>query len=204
MNILTQTAVNTTNGATIKTGFVQISADIREVTKDGVVVKAVADHERYRNIVIPELLLPQVEDSLRLILLAKLYELAAEQFKSLMTDSNRMATTVELADYTVTGLLKFYNTDAKNGRMTKEAISEWFSSSATATYIKGKNAGALKGYADNYAKVASPNHGLNPNTCRSLIAVLQPADTTHAIAAFIVTRLQQTITKSEVSQVVDL
>lgn len=196
--------VNTTNGATIPTGMVQISSDIRDTDK----VK-VNDNQRYRNILIKELSLPQVEDKLRPVLLDKLYSLAKEQFDDLMKSSNRMAKEVNQADYTVTGILSYYATDAKSGRVTKESILEWFDGSETKAYLldafmKKGTPNAVTGYRDSYGKLASPNHGIGPNTCRSILAVLQAGDLNNPVCEAVVKRLQATIEKSEASTVAAL
>ena len=193
--------INTTNGATIPAGMVQISCDIRDTEK----VK-VDDNNRYRNILIKELSLPQVEDKLRPVLLDKLYSLAKEQFDDLMKSSNRMAREVNQTDYTVTGILSYYATDAKSGRVTKESILEWFDGSSTKAYLidaflKKGTPQAINGYRDSYAKLASPNHGIGPKTCRSILAVLQADDLSNPVCEAVVKRLQATIEKSEVTLV---
>lgn len=197
-------SINTTNGAAIPAGYVQISCDIRDTEK--VTVDA---NNRYRNILIKELSLPQIEDKLRPVLLDKLYSLAKEQFDDLMKSSNRMAREVNQADYTVTGILSYYATDAKSGRVTKESILEWFDGSATKAYLMAAFAAkgtpqAVTGYRDSYAKLASPNHGIGPNTCRSILAVLQAGDLNNAVCEAVAKRLQTTIEKSEASTVAAL
>ena len=191
--------VNTTNGATILPGMVQISADTRDTAN-----VTVAADQRYRNILIKELVLSGTEDKLKPILLAKLYSLAAEQFKEFMDSTGRTGRTVDQNAYTVDGLLRFYSTEAKSGRMTKESVLEWFDSSATRQFINGKNPAAVAGYRENYAKLASPNHGVNPNTCTALLAVIQDSDTTHPVCAAIATKMQATIDKANKSVLADI
>lgn len=191
--------VNTTNNAVIPLGFVQISADIRDTDK-----KTVSPEERYRNILIKELAILSVEDKLKPVLLAKFYELAADQFKETMSNTGRMARTVECSAYTVDGLLRHYVSDAKSGRMTKESVLEWFDSSATKQFIASKNANAVFVYRENYAKLASPNHGVSVQSCTALLSVVQDADTSHAVCVSIVNKMQTTIDKAGKSELVAL
>ncbi len=186
--------VNTTNGADIPKGFVQISANQREV-KGTTLDPAM----RYRNFMMAELTLPTIDDRFRSVLLEKLYSLAKERFEADMEDSKRLATYVVTADYTVEGLLAFYATDAKSGRMTKESIGVWFDASATAAYITSKNAEQTAKYREAFCKLASPNHGMNPNSCRAMLAILQPGDMENAVTAGLASKLSATIKKSEES-----
>lgn len=202
--------INTTNTPAdeLPKAHALISANARDTDK----VK-VPPEQRYRNVLIPELSLPSVEDKFRAVLLDKLYSLASERFTGLMQETKRMATTLNADDYTVAGLLAYYATDASNGRMTAESIKDWFKDSTTAAFIlnaatkKVGTAGApgiVEGYAINYAKLASPNHGLNPNTCTALLAILQPEDLKHPIPVALASKLQATINKATVSAVAAL
>jgi hypothetical protein len=193
--------VNTTNGSEVPQGMVQLSSNLRETAS-----KAPTPEQRYRNVLIKELILSaSVEDKFKPVLLDKLYSLAKERFEEAMEASNRLATTVPQEDYTIAGLLSFYATDAKSGRMTKESILDWFNTSTTQAYITGKVGEAkAKVYGEQYAKFASPNHGVNPNTCRALLATLQPEDMSYAIPAALASKMQATISKSEQSLIAAL
>lgn len=193
--------VHSTNTSEANGAEVQISANARETAAN-----KVSDAQRYRNIWIPEFSLPSIEDKFRPVLLSKLYELAKSRFELDMEESNRLATQVPASNYSLSGLLDFFATQSLSGRMTKEAVEAWFIGSATRAYIVSKKdeATATK-YGQQYAKMASPNHGVNPPTCTALLSVMQPADlsgeTASSVATAIATRLQQTIDKANTSQV---
>lgn len=189
--------VNTTNETQPEKGQVMISANLRETEK-----KQVKPEERYRNIIIAEFSLPSVEDKFRPVLLEKLYELAKSRLEAEMVESNRMARQVPCSNYTIEGLLDYYSQVAVSGRLSKEAVESWFADSETRKYILGKKDEATaKKWGDLYAKLASPNHGINPQTCTALLAAIQPKDLESNIASAIATRMQQTIDKSNQSLV---
>lgn len=193
--------VHTTNTSEANGAEVQISANVRE-TKES----KVTDAMRYRNIWIPEFSLPSVEDKFRPLLLSKLYELAKSRFEQDMEESGRLATKVPASSYTIPALLDYFSAVATSNRLTKESIEAWFKDSATRAYIVSKKdeATATK-YGAQYAKFASPNHGVNPPTCIALLATLQTpdieGDKASAVAQSIATRLQTTIDKANASQV---
>ncbi len=189
--------VNTTTGTPIPTGCVLITANLR-TTDD----RPVADEERYRNIVIPEFSILSVPAQFQSILLAKLYELAKLRFESAMKDSNRMLSVVPADDYTISSLLAWFATHAASGRLSKESVTTWFLASATyALVLDRKGTTEAQKWVELFAKLASPNHGVNPNTCRILLASLQPADLATDIGESIAGKLGATVAKSEQSQV---
>ncbi len=193
--------VNTTNGADIPKGYVQLSANMREMKdKQGNVIP-LDPAMRYRNAIIPELVLPaSVETRFQSVLLEKLYAIAKAQFDNHMEESKRHATHIDPANYTLAGILAYYETDVTSGRMTKESVGAWFDGTDTAKFINQKDATQTAKYRGFFMKMASPNHGINVNTCRAMLAVMQEGDLDSAMGKGIANKLAATIEKSEVSQ----
>lgn len=189
--------VNTTNGDNIPAGFVLISNNLRD-TKE---VKPTAE-QRYRNVVIPELSIPSVESRFIPMLLEALYGVATRRFAALMEETNRNAKEVSSDDYTLSALLSYYETEATSGRLNKQQVLDWFKAGDTfaAVLLKKGDKEAAK-WVELFGKFASPNHGVNPNTCRVLLASMQPKDAASDIGKAIAASMQRTISKSEATQV---
>jgi hypothetical protein len=199
--------VNTTNGTEYATGEVLITANLRETKGSNIP----AD-QKHRNIVISEFSLPSVEDKFRTVLLEKFYELAKARLEVFMEESNRMLREIPAEAFTIDSLLAFFSERVQSSRLTGETVGAWFDTSATAKYLTAKlnqkhqdnttaAAAALRKYRDLFVKTASPNHGINPNTCQSLLAVLQDGDKESNIYAALATKWNATITKSQASEV---
>lgn len=189
--------VNTSNSTFVPAGMIQLSFNLRNA-KDN----TPTDNERYRNVLIPELVFPTTVDArFRPILLTKFIELAKSRFDRAMVDSKRMATSVPAEHYTVDGLLNWFVADNKPGHFTKETILEWFNTSATCAYIKSKNSAAASGYSTNYGKLVSPNPGINLQTCTALLAVIQPEDISNPLVQTLVSKLQMVLDKANQSAV---
>jgi hypothetical protein len=194
--------VNTTNGAEIPADHVQISSNLRETEKMVKEGKSVPADQRYRNAIIKALEVPSIEERFRPLVLDTLYTVAKSRFEKWMEETNRSAKEIESEDYTVDSLLAWYATDAVSGRMTKEQVVAWFKAGDTYKLVnekKGEKQAAS--WLELFGKMASPNHGVNPNTCRVLLAGMQPLDAASEIGKAIAVKLGNTIAKSETSQV---
>lgn len=191
--------VNTTNGTEVPKGYVLISDNMRE-TKGN----TVTPETRYRNILIPEFDLSEVSDKFRSVLAAKMYELAKARLEVANEESNRMIRQLPPEEFTVSSLLEFFGRRVESNRLTGESVGLWFDASATAQKIKSKAPEKLQKFRDLFVKTASPNHGINPNTCQALLATLESSDVESSIGATLAGKWQATIEKSKASEVESL
>lgn len=194
--------VNTTNGSEVPNGYAMVTSNLRE-TKGSNIPAA----QKHRNIVIKEFSLPEVQDKFRAVLIDKFYGLAKARLDAYMEESNRMLPQVPCSAFTIDALLEYFSQVAVSNRLTGEAVGAWFDTSATGKYIAERcgadEAGKAKArkYRDLFVKTASPNHGINPNTCTTLLATLQEEDKESSIYSALATKWQATITKSQQSEV---
>lgn len=199
---VTYLCVNTTNGSDVPVGFSLITANLRE-TKDS----KITPEQKHRNVVIPEFSLPQVEDKFRSVLLEKFYELAKSYLEAKMEESNRMLREIPAADFSIDSLLRYFSERVQSSRMTGEAVAAWFDASATIQALTKRFGDSAEGKAKLqkvrtlYVKTASPNHGINPKTCESLLATLDDGDKESAIYTALATKWNATIQKSQASEV---
>lgn len=198
-NGIVQFIVHTVNTNEVPANCIKIDANIRNSKS-----QQVAEDQRYRNIVIPEFSLPNIEDKFRVVLITKFEELAKARFEGEMKE-NRSAKTVLASNYTIDSLLEFFSTQATSNRLTAAAIEEWFKNSETRKFIiSRKDETTADKYGKLYAKVASPNHGINPPTCTALIAAIQTGDLeaeSTTVVEAITSRLQATIDRANKSEV---
>jgi hypothetical protein len=199
--------VNTTNGTEVPAGFAMITANLREVKGSSIT----AD-QKHRNVVIPEFTCPEsVEKKFAPVLIDKFYSLAKDYLEVQMTESNRMLREIPLSAFSIDNLLSFFARVAVSSRLTSESVGAWFDSSATGKAIVAKvaaktedaaqRATMLKKYRDLFCKTASPNHGINPNTCTVLLTLLSEDDKESNVYETLANRWQATITKSQESEV---
>ncbi len=185
--------VNATNGDTAKPGYVLISANLKNKvdpkTKKEIEVPAAL---RYRNVWIPELSLPSVESKFVSALLVKFYELAKSQFTATMED--RSVQSVPSADYTIDGLLRYFELDAVSGRLTTDSVVAWFKTTATySTLVPEK----LPTWIETIGKFAAGNHSNNANTCRSVLAKIVTTDLDTPIGKVIADKCEKRIAESQ-------
>lgn len=195
--------VHTTNTSAPNPAEILITANLRETAK-----QTVKDDQRYRNVCIPEFSLPEVEDRFRKVLIEKFVELAKSFLEDKMDESARMMREIPQSSFSIDSLLGYAARVAVSGRMTGEQVAAWFDTSHTGQYIKEKvqgtdaeKAAQVKKYRDLFVKTASPNHGINPNTCTALLATMRKEDTETTVGAALATKWQATITKSSASEI---
>lgn len=181
--------VNTTNGTPVPAGFVSIDANARG--------KDIADSQRYRNINIPELSFPDVPSKFVTVMADAFYKLAKARFTETMKDEGRdTVRTVDSSDYTIPALLEYFEQVAESNRLTKDAIVEWFNSSATAASILATRGEKIQtNWRDTLSKLASPNSGINSEQAGKLLAGIKHEDQ-DTVGANIVRRLNTIINKA--------
>lgn len=194
--------VGTTNSYDVPAGAVVLTANLKE-TKGTVV----PTERKHRNVVIPELSIPEsVPKQFGTVLLDKFYNLAESYFKSVMEETDRMAREIPADAFSIDNLIAYFGRQAVSSRLNGDMVAAWFDSaeSATGEYIRNKTQGdaaKYKKYRDLFIKSAAPNHGINPNTCTVLLATLQDADADHPIYENFAAKWQATIDKAATSDV---
>ena len=188
--------VSSTNGTEPESNEVFITANLRE-TKGSTLNPAL----RYRNICIPEFSFPDVPKELVRIVIAKFNDLAKDRFEDAMLESNRSAVSLPLEMFSKASLLQYFSTVSVSQRLTGEMVAAWFDASATAKKIAAKAPEKMKAYRDLFIKTASPNHGINPNTCTALLATMEEADAEGGIGETLAGKWAATVKKSQESEV---
>lgn len=200
--------VNTTNGSDIPAGHAMITANLKETKGNVIPVET-----KHRNVVLPEYVCPDsVDKKFQSVLINTFYNLAKQRLEVAMEESNRMARELPLSEFSIDSLLSFFSRVAISTRLTGESVAAWFDSSATGKSIAAKIAAKSdwteakrqsegKKYRDLFVKTASPNHGINPNTCTVLLAMLDDTDKESNMYETLAARWQATITKSQNSEV---
>lgn len=192
--------VGTTNGADVPEGGVILTANVRETKGNTCPVE-----RKHRNVVIPEYILPEsVPKQFQCVLLDKFYSLAKQYLETVMEESDRMAREIPVEAFSIPSLLEFFGRVAVSNRLTGETVGLWFDASATGKSIMAKCAAkgtSVQKYRDLFIKTASPNHGINPNTCTVLLALMDESDSAEGIGATLVNRWNATVQKSQNSEV---
>ena len=165
----------------------------------------IAECDRSRWIVIPELTVPDVPSRFTSLVLDTLYRIARDQFDSLWTNNPQLSE-VPAALFSVNSLLMYQAKRAESGRLNNASICAWFETSTLMTKIQAaaeaKRPAALKLYRDDgFAKLAAPVIEFNETECTALLRRLDAeADQEHTILRQMAARLRNRIAALKAQQ----
>jgi hypothetical protein len=157
--------------------------------------REVAQENRLRCVVIPELSVDGVPSKFQMLVMSALRDLAAKQLATLWQDEPSIKE-VPAAIWTVDSLLLFGAREAESKRLTKATLESWFDASDICKRLMAKgDAKLLAKWKADIVSLAAPSIAWVPDQCATVIATISKADCEedNAIGQQLVAKLQKRI-----------
>jgi hypothetical protein len=157
--------------------------------------RIVANANRLRCIVIPELSVDGVPSKFHSLVLSALRVTAKRQLESLW-DADSMIQEVPAAIWSVDSLLLFAARESESKRLTKATLEQWFDDSGICKRLTEKgDMKLLAAWKSDVVALAAPSISWVPAKCETVIATIMKADCDedNAIGQQLVAKLQRRV-----------